>query len=747
MSPTADAPSVQDFGSLRPGRGPLPCGRALAPIMASVLAAAFLAAAFLATPASAATGTWRGTIGLEWDAQESLGQEQFDAQVTITGSNADPTTSSYWPLYGPFSATWSHHFYGDDSGNDPCTATGSAVSPEFVPYSGTSDQSLSMEKVEGPDQPEHYDPYGGTYMLDGPEVMLAASGCENYHQSYNGEPFHWHPEVDQGASDLVLTLPTQGVRAPQIEAGGKLHWRGEQSITFNPYEGGGSNDEDATRTAIWTYDLTYDPDAVAPACSDGADNDGDGGVDYAEDIGCESAGDQSEDGEQPPLSWEMAERFDGDDHNGNGLADYFTGTRKDLFAPWPHGVSGKATQIDPDLWRVDLVAGGSCRAVPDIKWVMDTVYDAQSDGCTATYYFPARQSVRHSAAFVIKDRVKAQITFELKDFLIVSLGDSYASGEGVPDRSLTRPRRFSKPSEWQDKQCHRSAKSAAALAAARVENADPHTSVTFVHLACSGGTIKAGLLGRYGGAAPDAKPKKKSGQVTELKRLLRRRVPDAVFLSVGGNDIGFSDIIIGCVKHPHCPSGPKSPGRAFAEKIKALPGQYAKLAARLNKVVPASRVRITKYPDATRHDSGVYCGQIKTKQLLWDNPLAGGNSALQITSSEAKWASTTVLRKLNKAISRAAKTSAWRRLAGGRWDKRPGWRTIGGHLKSFKKHGYCARDHWLVQFDEAKRLQEAVPDGKIIPNASPGTLHPNAAGQRAYAKAMTAALKKMGIPK
>ena len=383
---------------------------------------------------------------------------------------------------------------------------------------------------------------------------------------------------------------------------------------------------------------------------------------------------------------------------------------------------------------MDLVAGAPCRAVPDIEWVIDTVYVAESTGCTATYYFPARPSVQHSAAFLVRDRVKAQITFELKDFLIVSLGDSYASGEGVPDRRLDQRARPRRPSAWQDKQCHRSAKSAAALAAARVEKADPHTSVTFVHLACSGGTIQAGLIGPYKGAAPDANPRKpKPEQVKELERLLVRREPDAVFLSVGGNDIGFSDIIKGCVIYPHCPSGPGSPGRAFAKAIKALPGEYADLADELNKVVPASRVRITKYPDATRHDSGVFCGQRGTKQLLWDTPLVGGNRLLQITSFEATWASETVLRKLNEAISRAA--------------EKYGWRAIGGHLKPFKKHGYCARDHWLVQFDEAKRLQEAVPDGRPTANASPGTLHPNAAGQRAYAKAMTAELEKMGIPK
>ena len=52
---------------------------------------------------------------------------------------------------------------------------------------------------------------------------------------------------------------------------------------------------------------------------------------------------------------------------------------------------------------------------------------------------------------------------------------------------------------WQDKRCHRSALSGSAQAALRLEQQDPRTSVTFVHLACSGASVVYGLLGRYTG--------------------------------------------------------------------------------------------------------------------------------------------------------------------------------------------------------------------------------------------------------
>src|SRR5690606_36034198 len=56
--------------------------------------------------------------------------------------------------------------------------------------------------------------------------------------------------------------------------------------------------------------------AAAPECSDGADNDGDGLVDFPDDPGCESADDDSElDGRPPACS-------DGVDNDGDGLVDH-----------------------------------------------------------------------------------------------------------------------------------------------------------------------------------------------------------------------------------------------------------------------------------------------------------------------------------------------------------------------------------------------------------------------------------------
>jgi large repetitive protein len=58
------------------------------------------------------------------------------------------------------------------------------------------------------------------------------------------------------------------------------------------------------------------PDAHRPACSDGADNDGDGTIDFPDDLGCESRDDETEDSVVAPAC------NDKRDNDGDGKLDY-----------------------------------------------------------------------------------------------------------------------------------------------------------------------------------------------------------------------------------------------------------------------------------------------------------------------------------------------------------------------------------------------------------------------------------------
>lgn len=104
---------------------------------------------------------------------------------------------------------------------------------------------------------------------------------------------------------------------------------------------------------------------------------------------------------------------------------------------------------------------------------------------------------------------------------------------------------------------HRSSAAAASQLALHLESRDNKSSVTFLNLAASGATIDKGVLGRYNGVEDiksptnptKYRPRDRRGnvglepQVEELEYLLGDRSADSVYLSVGGNDVGFANII------------------------------------------------------------------------------------------------------------------------------------------------------------------------------------------------------------
>lgn len=181
----------------------------------------------------------------------------------------------------------------------------------------------------------------------------------------------------------------------------------------------------------------------------------------------------------------------------------------------------------------------------------------------------------------------------VRDVLIAGLGDSIASGEGNPDRSIalsdegfcfrsylgSASAQYYRPSRagfkggraceapdtlahwqryralWFNAACHRSLYSYQTRTALALAIRYPHIAVTYLPLACTGASIADGLLGSQ--RARECPPGKSSpcqvsvsGQVAELREALtaaKRRQPDRkldlVLLSVGANDVYFSGLV------------------------------------------------------------------------------------------------------------------------------------------------------------------------------------------------------------
>ncbi|HEX4981299.1 MAG TPA: hypothetical protein VFV63_06355, partial [Ilumatobacteraceae bacterium] len=350
------------------------------------------------------------------------------------------------------------------------------------------------------------------------------------------------------------------------------------------------------------------------------------------------------------------------------------------------------------------------RTIAGYTWTVDgAVHDSGPALCETTidvddeHAVTVRLDVEDDAGTVstVEHEVKP------RDHLIVSIGDSVASGEGSPHTGGATM------ATWQNGSCHRSALAGPALAAQRLEAADSRSSVTFVQLSCSGAAIvdvpeianvddpnTGGLLDAYAGVVPSSTSLRPS-QLDQMAALIGNRPADALLVSIGANDVKFSDVVKGCIIEPSCDISPTR--LEFEAKMVGLPSRYQRLANAIAAAgIPAGRVRLTEYFDPTSDGNGVTemrCAVLPVGPDLLDD-------------DEANWARDGVIGQLN-VVGRQAALDA-------------GWRYVGGIAQQFHSHGYCAKDHWVVQLGESVAEQ----------GDENGAFHPNRAGQRIYGSAL-----------
>lgn len=271
------------------------------------------------------------------------------------------------------------------------------------------------------------------------------------------------------------------------------------------------------------------------------------------------------------------------------------------------------------------------------------------------------------------------------DLLLVILGDSVAAGEGTPAAGGQR---------WQDARCHRSAAAGGLGAAAALEQADPRSSVTVVHLACTGATIDAGLLGEFAGIT-GVPGRPIPAQVPEAKRIIGPRQPDAVLVTVGINDTRVvEDVLLPCLLLPFYNCVDRQ--AAFNRNLAGLPARYDRLATALTGTfgVPASDVYLSEYFNPLRR------GPVEPCQVL------------NLSPNESAWAEGQVIGGLNAAAGAAA--------------RRHGWRYVSGMFDEFTNHGYCAAT--------PSRWVRTIPESLTGQTDALGAFHPNEAGQRSYSR-------------
>jgi GDSL-like Lipase/Acylhydrolase family len=419
-----------------------------------------------------------------------------------------------------------------------------------------------------------------------------------------------------------------------------------------------------------------------------------------------------------------------------------------------HDATYSRAYVSPDAWSVTVDAcgsqGGSDRItryeveITGVGFHFKTTWGGPS--CRRRFDDLPRLA-QYDVALTVRTKRDSDRTVEritLRDWLIVSLGDSMASGEGSPDQtgwyrllnkvtsdadvlkfllllSLGHPRPASdpdfkvrelRPVRWKDKRCHRSARAGHARAAAEIERLDPHSSVTFLSLACSGAEIKHLVDTRYSGQQPsdDPQPATLPPQISELRRLVPNRRVDALLLSIGINDLDFSGIIQACATNPATPHYGDDAcvyDTGVDRKLNELslsyldgPSKYDRLAGALRSV-DIAETYLTDYPAVPFGTSGTGCGMLGLRLV----GIGTEESAAMYRTGQS----------LNLAIQNAA--------------NRNGWNYVDGMTDAFRGRDYCE------PFDERNsiRLEQSLDHQ----GTEHGTSHPNPRGHQVLGNLLT----------
>jgi hypothetical protein len=444
------------------------------------------------------------------------------------------------------------------------------------------------------------------------------------------------------------------------------------------------------------------------------------------------------DGVQVAIDWWMPEFF-GTQFDKNGIP---------LLAPAPitpgtWGAPITGNPMRPSAWNV-MLNGCTATAARSYTWDIalptTNVHVSSGSSCIQWVGFPTQGSfwVTLTMGFADGSTAVGSQLVTVKNYLVVSMGDSLASGEGDPDV----PAGGLQPAIWADRRCHRSALSGHAAAAQALEDADYHSSVRFISVACSGAGINQGILGTYMGEDPPSPtPPPLPTQMSQVASLVcpwigvppGQTVPpcdpiDALVLTIGANDAGFGDVVRACANpFTNCALDSSFTGK-ITTNIKNLGGRYSLLNTAIKQNLNVKQVYFAEYEDPTHDHSGNLCSQMLFKGAVTDNygflttaagSIGVGLSDGQINASEVTWAHDSVLVPLN--LKALGASNAF------------GWKYIGGIADAFRTHGYCATaQKWMETYDESKRDEGP---GKVD-----GTMHPNDFGYQAIGEYIFASL-------
>ncbi len=359
-------------------------------------------------------------------------------------------------------------------------------------------------------------------------------------------------------------------------------------------------------------------------------------------------------------------------------------------------------------------------------------------------------------------------TLTLEDYLVVSIGDSAASGQGNPDIPGTPADYDDHPAweyfipilnlyvltddiynwgknsvatlspqiargakvhlhmdpdpTWLEKEAYRSLRSGHAYAAQLLEDRAKGTLVTFLPFGRTDSEIHNGLIGpRTSNGVPSDYWIGNLGQVDEVRTTVGARRIDALLIYIGINDIGVSGTLEELVEGDSPILGQGDPaqarmlaGKVASDRLEALPQKFDELATVLS-TLNVGQIYLTEYPTGLFDD-------------VKGNPAPGCElfefPTLNIDIEDAQLVQS-IASQLNDVLKAAA-------------DKYH-WIYVGGIDQRLRGRGYCTpRDG---------RAFVTCTESLLMQGDTEGTVHPNVSGHQVIAKAVAASVGNNTINK
>ena len=477
------------------------------------------------------------------------------------------------------------------------------------------------------------------------------------------------------------------------------------------------------------------------------------------------------------IDWSMPDRF-GLDANEDGLID-IPNTAEYLLNVAPATCASGCEKLTPvftvvlDASGVALVdAAGVQQATEAYSWVLtDESGESQqvvSESSKTVVELPegVQEVVLEVTAGAHRRTTETSIV--VGDWLIVSIGDSYASGEGSPEipgdpaRWADAGGATDSPQALDHDVAHRSGLAGSAQAALAIERADPRSSVTYVSLAASGAEIEEGMLSAPGAATGgDGDGHTLRPQVEELADLMGcasggagtcLRTIDTLMISAGGNDIGFAFTVGSLIAldpllvvNPIYQNLLDNLVADVGEDIDALPALFDQLGDALS-AIAIDQILLTGYPGSS---TVAVDGRIVTCDEIGGDLIPG----LEVDQDELNVVREGLLVPLNDTLEAVADAQ--------------GWVFVDSHVSAFEGHGYCGSDpyggqgfsgnpfpedvaanndpgvRWFRRAAESAAIQGG--GGLLQPErlATSGTFHPNEFGHQAYKTALLEVLDRL----